>query len=113
MKILNLTPRPLTLVGENGTLEVPPSGRVARLGVTRTACSPVTVDGVTLTVSRPQLGDIVGLPAPEPWVLLVVSAMVAEAAGRADVMSPGELLHDGAGNVIGARGLCAYGREQE
>jgi hypothetical protein len=108
MKILNLTPHALTLVGENGTLEVPPSGQVARLAVTRTVCAPVTIDGVTLPVSRPTLGDIVGLPAPQQGVLLVVSALVAEAAGRADVMSPGELLRDAAGAVIGASGLCAY-----
>lgn len=108
-EILNLTPHPLTLVGEDGTLTVPASGQVARLAVTRTACAPVTFDGVTLPVSRPTMGDIVGLPAPAPGVILVVSALVAEAAGRADVMSPGELLRDTTGAVIGARGLCAYG----
>ena len=108
--LLNLTPHPLTLVGENGTLEVPPSGQVARLAVTRTALAPVEVDGVTLPVSRSTLGDIVGLPAPEPGVLLVVSALVAEAAGRADVMSPGELIRDTTGAVIGARGLCSYAK---
>lgn len=110
MKLLNLTPHLLTLVGGNGTITVPPSGQVARLAVTRTACPPVTIDGVTLPVSRPVLGDIVGLPAPEPGVLLVVSALVAEAANRGDVMSPGELLRDSTGAVIGARGLCAYGK---
>lgn len=110
MKLLNLTPHPLTLVGENGTLTVPPSGQVARLAVTRTACAPVTVDGVTLPVSRTTLGEIVNLPAPAPGVILVVSALVAEAAARADVMSPGELLRDSSGAVIGARGLCAYGK---
>lgn len=108
--LLNLTPHALTLVGENGTVTVPASGQVARLAVTRTACAPVTVDGVlTLTVTRPTLGDTVGLPEPQPGVVLVVSAMVAEAAGRADVMSPGELLRDEGGKVIGARGLCSYG----
>lgn len=110
MKLINLTPHALTIVGENGTLTVPPSGQVARLAVTRTACAPITIDGVTLQVSRPTLGEIVGLPSPEPGVILIVSALVAEAASRADVMSPGELLRDSAGAVIGARGLCAYGK---
>jgi hypothetical protein len=113
MSLLNLTPHPLTLRGENGTLEVPPSGQIARLAVTRTACAPVTVDGVTLPITRPTMGDIVGLPAPEPGVILVVSALVAEAAGRGDVMSPGELIRDGSGAVVGARGLCSYGKGQE
>lgn len=110
MKLINLTPHPLTLVGDNGTLTVPPSGQITRLAVTRTACAPVTVEGVTLTVSRPTLGEIVGLPANQPGVILVVSALVAEVADRADVMSPGELLRDGNGAVVGARGLCAYGK---
>ena len=55
--IINLTPHPLTIVGEAGTLKVPTSGQIARLAVERTALDPVTIDGVTLRVSRPKLGD--------------------------------------------------------
>lgn len=113
MKLLNLTPHSLTIVGDNGTITVPPSGQIARLAVNRTARKPVEIYGVTLTVTHPITGAIIGLPDAEPGVLLVVSAMVAEAVKRWDVMSPGELLRDVAGAVIGARGLCSYGREQE
>jgi hypothetical protein len=108
MKTINLTPHSLTLVGENGTLVVPPSGLVARLAVTTTSLDSVTVDGVTLTVSLPTLGGVTDLPAAEAGVILVVSALVAGAVNRGDVFSPGELIRDGAGNVTGARGLCAY-----
>lgn len=108
MKIQNLTPHSLTLVGDNGTLVVPPSGQIARLAVTRESLAPVTVDGVQLTVSRPTLGDITGLPEALPNVILVVSALVADAAKRPNVMSPGELIRNDSGTVIGARGLCAY-----
>jgi hypothetical protein len=108
MKIINLTPHALTIVGENGTLVVPPSGQVARLAVTRTALDPVLVDGVTLTVSLPVMGEVEGLPPIEAGVILVVSALVAGVVNRPDVMSPGELIRDDSGNVIGARGLCAY-----
>lgn len=108
MKIANLTPHPLTLVGENGTLVVPPSGQVARLAVTRTALDPVIIDGVALPVSRPVMGEVDGLPPANVGVILVVSALVAGAVNRADVMSPGELIRDASGNVTGARGLCAY-----
>lgn len=110
MKIVNLTPHPLTLVGENGTLEVPTSGQIARLAVERTALFPINCDGVELPVSRPTLGEIINLPAPKEGLIFVASALVAEAAGRADVMSPGELLRDPDGRVVGARGLCAYGK---
>jgi len=106
--LINLTPHSITLVGENGTLDVPPSGHLARLAVTRTALDPVTIDGVSLPVNRPTMGEITGLPDPQSGVILVVSALVAEAARRADVMSPGELIRNEAGQPVGARGLCAY-----
>lgn len=108
MKILNLTPHSLTLVGDNGTLVVPPSGQVARLTVTRKEITPIEIDGFILPVNRPTLGAITGIPEREHGVILVVSALVAEAVRRADVMSPGELLRDGFGAIVGARGLCSY-----
>jgi len=121
IKIKNLTPHPLTIVGDRlisggeilkgGTLQVPPSGQIARLAVERTALDPVTIDGVTLPVSRPKLGEITGLPPAEEGVILIVSALVAEAANRADIFSPGELLRSPEGVVIGAKGLCSYYKE--
>lgn len=106
--IQNLTPHAVTLVGNNNVLTVPASGQLARLAVTRQPLAPITVYGVELAVSRPTLGEIIGLPDPQPGVIYVVSALVAEAARRPDVMSPGELIRDTAGVIIGARGLCAY-----
>jgi len=108
MKITNLTPHALTIVGENGTLVVPPTGVVARLAVTRTELVPVTIDGVLLPVSLPVMGEVTDLPSVEDGVILVVSALVAGAVNRPDVMSPGELIRNTSGNVIGAKGLCAY-----
>lgn len=108
MKVVNLTPHALTLVGSNNVLTVPVSGQIARLAVTRQMLAPITVDGVELAVNRPTLGNITGLPDPQPGVVYVVSALVAEAARRPDVMSPGELIRDTAGVIIGAKGLCSY-----
>ena len=109
MKIVNLTPHALSIYGEGEqVLNVPPSGNVARLAVTRQHLNPVIVDGVKLPVSRPTLGAIEGLPEPAANTIFVVSALVAEAAKRPDVMSPGELIRDASGRPIGARGLCAY-----
>jgi len=108
MKIKNLTPHSLTIVGAYGTISVPASGIVARLAVTRTALAPVIVDGVEIAVSLPVMGEVTDLPVAEDGVILVVSALVAGAVNRTDVMSPGELIRDSSGNVIGAKGLCAY-----
>jgi len=108
MKIINLTPHPLTLVGENGTVIVPKGDQVARLAVTRTALPAIVIDGISLAVNIPTMGDIDGLPNPQDGVIYVTSALVADAARRTDVYSPGDLLRDTAGNIIGAKGLCAY-----
>ena len=105
---INLTPHALTIAGDQGSLELPPSGDVARLAVTRTALSPVVINGILFPVNRPTLGDISGLPEAREGVIFIVSALVAETANRPDVFSPGELVRDEAGRVIGARGLCAY-----
>jgi hypothetical protein len=54
-------------------------------------------------------GPIEGLPGPEPGVIYVVSALVAQAARRADVVSPatGHPLarRDGGGQVVSVPGF--------
>lgn len=107
-KIINLTPHALNLHGEGGSVEIPASGQVARLAVTREQLDPITVGGVSLPVARPTMGPITGLPEAQEGVILVVSALVADAAKRTDVMAPGELVRDAAGVIIGARGLSAF-----
>lgn len=112
MKIINLTPHALQLHGLDGpddrALNIPPSGSQARLAVTRTPAASVEVGGVSLSVNRPTMGDVTGLPAPAEGVIYVASALVAEKAQRGDVFAPGELIRDAAGNVIGAKGLTTY-----
>jgi hypothetical protein len=116
MRIVNLTPHALNLHGTDATSElatlvitVPPSGTVARLAVSRKAIATVTFNGVKIGICQSSFGDITGLPVPEAGTVFVVSALVAEAAKRADVFSPGELVRDEVGVVIGANGLTAYG----
>jgi len=108
MKIVNLTPHAIVIQGLNETLTVAPSGQLARLSVTREVRPSIIVGDVIVPVTRPSLGVIIGLPDPVEGTVLIVSAFVAEAAKRADVMSPGELVRDSAGVIVGARGLCSY-----
>lgn len=109
MNLVNLTPHAINLHGnDDNVITIQPCGEVARLSVTRETRSPVVAAGVTLPVCRPTLGEIKGLPDPRDGVLYVVSALVAEAAKRQDVMSPGELIRDADGVIVGANGLCAY-----
>jgi len=109
MKLLNLTPHSLSIEARDGRIiTIPPSGQIARLAVTREPRADLQIGNDVFAISRPTFGAITGLPDAQAGVVLVVSALVAEQAKRADVFSVGELLRDKSGAVIGARGLCSY-----
>ena len=105
--IVNLTPHELKLHDEDGRLvaTVPPSGQVARVR-TQSVRVGKTPEGVPLYVT--EFGDVEGLPEPSEGTIYVVSGLVRShpsVAAREDVYSPGRLLRDDAGRVIGAVGL--------
>lgn len=108
MKLINLTPHDITVClpddgGNNRRRIYQKSGTVARVSQISTVVD--TVDGVPLMAVR--FGDVVGLPDALPDVLYIVSALVKSAINhsRADVISPGELVRDASGNVIGCKGF--------
>jgi hypothetical protein len=49
-----------------------------------------------------KFGEVIGLPEPKPDTVYVVSALVASAVRRRDVLSPGSLVRDKEGRVVGA-----------
>lgn len=101
--IVNLTPHAINFVLPSGEVRViAPSGGVARCS---TSTSPAgEVDGIPL--SRTTYGEVTGIPEPSPGKLFVVSALVRAAVpSRTDVASPGELVRDAAGVVVGCRSL--------
>ena len=105
--VINLTPHSLNLVTDSGTVTIPPSGTVARVAVARESVGTVTIDGVTVPLSRTTYGAVEGLPDPAPDTLYVVSAVVAAAAkDRKDLVVPDDLVRDEQGRVVGARGLA-------
>ena len=101
MKFINLTPHTLNILAPSGVVTLAPSGEVARVASVSTEAAPV---GGIPTV-KTEFGEVTGLPSPQPGVILVVSGMVASAARRPDVMSPGDLVRDDGGKPIGCRGL--------
>lgn len=78
MKYINLTQH---IVRRNDGSEYQPSGIVARVA---TVYSDFDADGIA-SVS---FGQVNGLPEPEAGTVFIVSAMVASAAKRSDVVSP-------------------------
>lgn len=106
----NLTPHPLyirTTDGDFVTIDPDPRG-VARVIYDRLPPEQVRIDGHEISVAvagAPR--EIVGLPEPEEDVVLIVAKAVADAAPayRGDIVSPGRLIRDEDGTVIGCDGL--------
>ena len=99
MEFVNLTPHRVVVVDGPTLL---PSGQVARC---TTTSSPAGQHG-GVGLSRTVFGEVVGLPDPIPGVLFIVSALVRSAVlDRHDVASPGDLVRDSAGAVVGCLGF--------
>ena len=107
---LNLTPHALYVKDVNGDfVTIPPSpDGAARVIYDRLPPEQVRIGGHEVSVAvagSPR--EIVGLPEPEEGVVLIVAKAVADAAPRhrGDLMSPGRLIRDEDGTVIGCDGL--------
>ena len=102
---INATPHDITIILADGSTRVfPKSGNIAR--VAQTSAILETVDGVS--ISTVNFGAVTGLPDAAIGVRVIVSALVKSAApNRSDLISPGELVRDGNGVVIGAKGFYA------
>jgi hypothetical protein len=105
MSLINLTPHPIVI----GTVTVPPSGTIARVAVTREQVGVIHMgDDSTVPMFETRYGEVSGLPLPEDGTVLIVSAMVRThpaLSERLDVASPGQLVRDSEGRVIGCDGL--------
>ena len=102
MNLVNLTPHAINLLtSDGGTITLPPSGTVARVS---SKSVPVgEVDGVVLT--RVTFGEVIDLPAPDGRCFIVSALVRSALPSRNDLASPGELVRDSAGNVIGCKSL--------
>lgn len=106
-KIINLTPHTVVIVAEDGKTilgSIEPSGSVARTKVAYAADGEVA----GFPATRATYGAVEGLPASEDGVFYLVSGMVAahpSVIGRADVVAPGDLVRNEAGQPVGCKGL--------
>lgn len=104
-RLINLTPHEIRiLLPQDGPDTSPrylvlPSAGVARSDSRSQALPPIEVAdglGTAVPLSQTTYGAIVGLPDPQPGVVYVTSAIVAEQAQRDDVVAPGTGPADGA-----------------
>jgi hypothetical protein len=103
--LVNLTPHAITI----GSLTVPPSGTVARVAVNRRQVGTLPLeDGTTVPAFVAAFGDVTDLPPHQNGTVIIVSAMVRShpaVRGRLDVTSPGNLVRDAEGRIVGCDGL--------
>jgi hypothetical protein len=105
MFIVNLTPHTINIVQENGEIRTFVSNGIARVSSVSEPVGDTGGDNPVI-LNRVQFGNVQGLPEYAPGVLYIVSAMVRAAKpSRTDLASPGDLVRDDAGNVIGCRNL--------
>lgn len=104
----NLTPHEVKIFKLNG---VTPDLDViieASEIIARVSCEYIKVDKKVdgIDLYRHVFGEVTGLPAYEEGVYLLVSTMVRETLPlRKDLVSPGQLLRNDKGEVIGCLGL--------
>ena len=110
IRYINLTPHALQVKSlDGGFITILPDAEgPARVTYDRLPPEQVTIGGseVAVAVAGP-VREIVGLPDPQPDIVFVVAKAVADAAPahRGDLMSPGGLIRDEDGRVIGCDGL--------
>ena len=110
IRYINLTPHALQVKSlDGGFITILPDAEgPARVIYDRLPPEQVTIGGseVAVAVAGPVKG-IVGLPEPQPDIVFIVAKAVADAAPRhrGDLMSPGRLLRDAEGKVVGCDGL--------
>ncbi|MBS4730522.1 hypothetical protein MSM1_20085 [Mycobacterium sp. SM1] len=107
-ELVNLTPHNVIIVGLDGTITVPPSGTVARCEARTERRGTVSANGVTLALTARAFGEVEGIPPSSPGKIYIVSGIAAQAAwaaGRRDVVCPGEGQRDEAGRIVACLGL--------
>lgn len=109
-RYINLTPHALQVKSlDGGFITILPDAEgPARVFYDHLPPEQVTIGGseVAVAVAGP-VKEIIGLPEPQPDMVFVVAKAVSDAApaGRGDLMSPGRLIRDADGKVIGCDGL--------
>ena len=104
-KILNLTPHPINIIGENEeeVTTIKPSGTPVRLKATTIPAGNHA--GINLT--RTVFGEPEGLPEQKIGTLIIVSQLIKSALPtRTDLAVPAEVVReDKSGRIVGCKSL--------
>jgi hypothetical protein len=111
MRLVNLTPHPVTLFHGDHRRVLPVGGPFAR--VTRTVVGEADHEvhglGAVRLVDVVAGADVAELPPPTPGVGYVVAQLTALASpDRDDLYFPWDEVRDGSGKLLGVRGLARF-----
>lgn len=102
LTIVNLTPHNLNIVKQNGEKITIESSGVARVKEERIKIGEL--NGIALY--KTSYSDVEGLPPKSADIYYVVSMLTAQAVpDRDDILTPGNLIRDEHGIIIGCEGL--------
>jgi hypothetical protein len=115
MKLINLTPHAINIVLGPVSIALPSDGE-ARVDTATESRPPVCSQAwgdIEIPTERVHYAGITGLPDPLDGVGYVVSLVVVDAARRSgryllDLFSPGQLVRDERGVIIGCRSLARH-----
>jgi hypothetical protein len=110
-EIINLTPHVVTLLTDGTTIDILPSGKIARRELDRSQRSFIEVASGEETISFPvnhiRLGRVTNLPDPKEGTFYIVSQVTAKGLFRSDLLTIDESLRDGSGRIIGCRSFAS------
>ena len=103
VNLVNLTPHAVNFITADGVqVNVAPEGIIARLEQHDVLSRWIG----RIPVYKTEYGQVQNLPDPQPDTIYIVSGMVLNKVnGRDDVLSPGSLIRNDEGQVIGAGGF--------
>ena len=102
MPFVNLTPHAIHIQPDGlPAFTVLPSGTVARCAESKNVVG--NFEGVELVTNK--FGDVYDLPVPVDNTIYIVSMVVRQAIERPDLASPGDLIRDAEGKIVGCRNL--------
>ena len=104
MDIINLTVHDITIVKNEKTEIIPPSGAVARCETQEVLIGRVN----EVDIYKINYGKVTGLPPANKNTVYITSALVAQAVKemRNDVLIPNDFVRDEKGVIIGCRSLA-------
>ena len=106
MEIVNLTPHPINLQTESGSITIPVSGRVLRIKTERLEVGMIHISDHAIPLVYETYSGADDLPTPKDGTYFIVSRLVAEKfPERSDFLYPTELQRAGDGSIQSALSL--------